>query len=429
MIIKDFLAGTPLDIEKGEGSASTFPDFPDQPEERQAMLSEAHRAIIKSTVPLLESGGEALTTHFYKMLFRDYPQVMPLFNQAHQGTGDQPRALANGVLMYARHIDRLDQLGGLVSAIVNKHVAVNILPEHYPLVGDALLRAIREVLGAEIATDAVIEAWGAAYQQLADILIGAEESVYKQHEEAKGGWRGIRKFIVQQRVGESQEITSFHFAPADGKPVLDFQPGQYIGMSVIIDGQEMRRNYSLSAAPNGKTYRISVKREPGGKVSNYLHDHVQVGQIIDLFPPSGDFTLAGSDKPLVLISGGVGITPMLAMLDAALPTGRPIHFIHAARHGGVHAFREKLDELAQKHPQLKRFFCYETKRTQDIAPDAVGFIDRDKLQGWMPATSDVDAYFVGPKPFMKAIKRYLQELGVPAAQSRYEFFGPAAALD
>ena len=117
------------------------------------MLSAEHRAIIKATVPLLESGGEALTTHFYKMLMSEHPEVRPLFNQANQASGAQPRALANGVLMYARHIDQLEQLGGLVSQIINKHVALNILPEHYPIVGQCLLRSIREVLGAEIATD------------------------------------------------------------------------------------------------------------------------------------------------------------------------------------------------------------------------------------------------------------------------------------
>ena len=393
------------------------------------MLSDAHRAIVKSTVPLLESGGEALTTHFYKMLMRDYPQVIPYFNKAHQGSGDQQRALANGVLMYARHIDQLEQLGGLVSTIVNKHVALQILPEHYPMVGDCLLRAIREVLGPEIATDQVIEAWGAAYGQLADILIGAEEGIYAAREIADGGWRGMRKFVVVRRVEESDEITSFYFAPEDGKAILSYQPGQYIGLRVDVDGEEMRRQYSLSAAPNSKMYRISVKREPNGKVSNYLHDRMTVGRTIDLMPPSGEFTLTASDKPLVLISGGVGITPMLAMLDAVLPTRRPVVFIHAARHGGVHAFGKKIADLAQAHPQLQHYFCYEQPREQDPAPHATGYIDRDKLGNWLPASMDVDAYFVGPKSFMKAVKRHLNDLGVPAAQSRYEFFGPASSLD
>ena len=393
------------------------------------MISDAQRAIVKSTVPLLESGGEALTTHFYQMLLRDYPQVLPLFNKAHQGSGEQPRALAAGILMYARHIDRLDQLGGLVSTIVNKHVALQILPEHYPMVGDCLLRAIREVLGADIATDQVIEAWGEAYQQLADILIGVEAKIYDDKATAAGGWRGSRNFVVARKVQESDEITSFYLEPEDGKPLLAFQPGQYIGLRVFVDGVEMRRQYSLSAVANARQYRISVKREAGGLVSNHLHHQVNENSVIELFPPSGEFTLTASDKPLVLISGGVGITPMVAMLEEALRGSRPVHFIHAARHGGTHAFRRKIDELAQRHPQLKRFFCYEQQREQDQPPHAVGQINREQLRRWMPESTDVDAYFVGPKPFMKAIKRYLGEIGVPPAQSRFEFFGPASSLD
>ena len=391
------------------------------------MLNAEQRAIIKATVPLLETGGEALTTHFYQMMLNEYPEVRPLFNQAHQASGDQPRALANGVLMYARHIDQLEQLGGLVGQIINKHVALQILPEHYPIVGRCLLRAIEEVLGTDIATAEVIDAWGAAYGQLADILIGAEENLYKQKEEADGGWRGAREFRLARRGEESLEIVSFYFAPVDGKPVLKAEPGQYIGLRLMIDGAEQRRNYSLSALCDGREYRISVKRESDGKVSSYLHDHLRVGDTLELFPPAGDFTLAASDRPLVLISGGVGITPTLAMLEAALPTGRPVHFIHCARNGQVHAFREWLDTQAAQHPQLKRFYCY-AEADEAAHADAVGLLNQHLLGEWLPRERDVDAYFLGPKPFMAAVKRQLLALGVPEQQTRYECFGPAAAL-
>ncbi|CRN06909.1 UNVERIFIED_ORG: nitric oxide dioxygenase [Pseudomonas parafulva] len=391
------------------------------------MLNAEQRAIIKATVPLLETGGEALTTHFYQMMLNEYPEVRPLFNQAHQASGDQPRALANGVLMYARHIDQLEQLGGLVGQIINKHVALQILPEHYPIVGRCLLRAIEEVLGTDIATAEVIDAWGAAYGQLADILIGAEENLYKQKEEADGGWRGAREFRLARRVEESLEIVSFYFAPVDGKPVLKAEPGQYIGLRLMIDGAEQRRNYSLSALCDGREYRISVKRESDGKVSSYLHDHLRVGDTLELFPPAGDFTLAASDRPLVLISGGVGITPTLAMLEAALPTGRPVHFIHCARNGQVHAFREWLDTQAAQHPQLKRFYCY-AEADEAAHADAVGLLNQHLLGEWLPRERDVDAYFLGPKPFMAAVKRQLLALGVPEQQTRYECFGPAASL-
>lgn len=393
------------------------------------MLTASDRAIVKSTVPLLESGGEALITHFYQTLLNEYPQVRPLFNQAHQANGDQPRALANGVLMYARHIDQLDELGDLVAKIINKHVALQILPEHYPLVGTCLLRAIREVLGAEIATDEVISAWGNAYGQLADILIGAEKAIYDEKAQALGGWRGARAFKVVGKTTESAEITSFYFAPADGQPILQFTAGQYIGMQLHVNGEEIRRNYSLSALAGNNQYRISVKREPGGVASNYLHDHLQVGDNINLFPPSGEFTLADSDKPLVLISGGVGITPTLAMLEAALQTERPVHFIHCARNGSVHAFRDWIETLASQHPQLKRFYCYAEDDGVSSAAHATGLLDQSRLESWLPESRDVDAYFLGPKGFMAAMKRQLKAAGVPDAQVHYEFFGPAAALE
>jgi nitric oxide dioxygenase len=137
------------------------------------MLSAQDRAIVKSTVPLLESGGEALITHFYRMMLSEYPKCARCSTRPTRPavTSRVPWPMA---LMYARHIDQLDQLGDLVAKIINKHVALQILPEHYPIVGTCLLRAISEVLGDEIATPEVMSAWGAAYGQLADILIGAE---------------------------------------------------------------------------------------------------------------------------------------------------------------------------------------------------------------------------------------------------------------
>lgn len=404
------------------------------------MLTDAQRAIVKATVPLLESGGEALTTHFYKIMLAEHPEVRPLFNQAHQASGEQPRALANGVLMYARNIDRLEALGPLAAQIVNKHVALQVLPEHYPIVGNCLLRAIGEVLGPQVATDALIDAWAAAYQQLADILIGAERAVYDTLAEAPGGWRGARAFRVARKVPESAEITSFHLAPADGGPALDFKPGQYIGLRLVVDGQEIRRNYSLSAAPNGRSYRISVKREAGGLASNHLHDRVAEGDVLELFPPAGHFVLEhdpADDKPLVLISGGVGITPTLAMAEAALEqTQREVVFIHYARNPQVHAFRELIGEWAKDFPgKFKAYVTYEdavptsdTPPPPAAPPHATGRPNLQQLRQWLPADGDFDAYFLGPKPFMAFIKRSLKELGLPEERSRYEFFGPAEAL-
>ena len=399
------------------------------------MLTDSQRAIVKSTVPLLETGGEALTTHFYKILLDGHPEVRPFFNQAHQASGEQPRALANGVLMYAKNIDRLENLGGLAAQIVNKHVSLQVEAAHYPVVGSCLLQAIREVLGEATATDEVLAAWGAAYQQLADILIGAEEKIYADTAAAPGGWRGARSFTITRRVAESAEITSFYLSPKDGGALIGFIPGQYLGLRLVVGGQEIRRNYSLSAAPNGVDYRISVKREAGGVASGHLHEHLKVGDVVDVFPPAGEFVLTPAAKPLVLISGGVGITPTMAMLEAALQTSRPVHFIDFARNSTVHAFRDAVEAQVARHPQLQRFYVYDEAAGTEAGtvgaasiPHATGRLNADQLAQCLPATRDLDAYFVGPPAFMGLIKRQLQQIGVPSAQTNYEFFGPAGAL-
>jgi nitric oxide dioxygenase len=191
----------------------------------------------------------------------------------------------------------------------------------------------------------------------------------------------------------------------------------------------VRRNYSLSAAPNGRSYRISVKREPGGLVSNYLHDRVQEGDTLDLFPPAGEFTLTEGRGPLVFITGGVGITPALAMSEAALEGGRPITFIHYARNAGVHAFGDTIDAWALRHSQLKAYTVYEQADGAARMPDAIGRPALAQLRAWLPDGGEFEAYFLGPKPFMAFIKRALRELGLPDERSRHEFFGPAEALN
>lgn len=384
-------------------------------------------ALIKATVPLLKAQGEAITRHFYASMFRDHPEVKAFFNEAHQGEGSQARALAGAVLAYATHIDRLDAIAPALPRIVQKHAALGVLPEHYPIVGACLLRAIREVLGA-VATDEIIAAWAEAYGALAQLLIDAEEQVYASNEAREGGWRGTRRLRLARKVVESELITSFYLEPVDDQPLLAFTPGQYLTLVLEIDGQTVRRNYSLSDAPSKPWYRISVKRENGGHASNWLHDNLHIGMELQAQAPCGDFRLdATARRPLVLVTGGVGITPAMSMLEASAASGRPIHFIHAAKHGGIHAFRERVENLAAAHANVQPFYVYDEPRESD-QPHAVGFVTEALLAAQLPTDRDVDLYFLGPKPFMKSVYASGLALGIPDAQLRYEFFGPLESL-
>lgn len=391
------------------------------------MFSPKTIPLIQATVPLLKARGEEITQHFYRTMLNEHPELKAFFNEAHQAQGTQARALAGAVLAYASHIDRLEALAPALPRIVQKHVSLGVQPEHYPIVGESLLRAIRHVLG-DVATEDIIAAWAEAYRSLAKLLIDAEEAVYAQTAAQPGGWRGERTMRVLRKVQESDIITSFYLVPADTQPLAPFIAGQYLTLVLDIAGQPLRRNYSLSDAPHQPWYRISVKREQGGTVSNWLHDQVEAGAFLQVQPPAGEFTLdADAQRPLLLVTGGVGITPAMAMLEATAASGRPIRFIHAARHGGAHAFRERVDQLAQAHRNVEAVYIYDEPRAGD-RPHAVGRVDRDLLARQMPDDRDVDLYLLGPKPFMQAIYAHGLALGVPAAQLRYEFFGPAEEL-
>lgn len=405
---------------------------------KPTVMTAEQTAIILATVPILQTGGETLIKHFYGNMLTEYPEVVPFFNKAHQASGDQPRALANAVLMYAKNIERLGNLGPLVGQIINKHVSLNINPAHYAVVGACLLKAIREVLGAEVATDAVIDAWAAAYGQLADILIGAEKNLMATKAAAPGGWQGDREFEVKEKVKESAEITSFILAPSDGGKVLAHEAGQYLGLHLNIGIQEVRRNYSISSVANGEHYRISVKREPGGLVSNHLHDIVQVGHKINLHPPAGDFTLkAVSDatKPIVFLTAGVGITPAMAMLQETLSdknnAARPVKFIHCVRTVDHQAFRKVLLEISAACDHVDYYSAYSEASKQDTPNENeyYGQLSKDQLARWLPPNGDAEVFFLGPKTFMASMKKNLLELGVPEKQLHWEFFGPAADLD
>ncbi|WP_432695467.1 NO-inducible flavohemoprotein [Marinobacterium sp. YM272] len=391
------------------------------------MLSAQSREIIDATLPAVKENARNITDVFYPLMFKRYPQVKAYFNDAHQAQGTQRQALANAVVAYASNLDRLELLGDAVALIVHKHASLNILPEHYPIVGECLLAAIKEVFG-DVATDEVLNAWGEAYQQLADILISAEEAVYQANEQKPGGWRGEREFRLVRKEPESEVITSFYLEPTDGEPVAAFKPGQYTTVILEIDGETTRRNYSLSDSPDKPYYRISVKREAGGRVSNHLHDNLNPGDTVRLTAPCGDFVLSDSDRPLVLLSGGVGLTPTMSMLRPALTSGREVHFVHGALNSATHAFKAAVDQLGEEFDNLEISYCYSEPLPGDDSI-ATGLLDRARLASLLPLEKNPEVYFLGPKPFMQSCYRSLSELNVPKEQLRYEFFGPLESLE
>ncbi|AOZ91512.1 NO-inducible flavohemoprotein [Paenibacillus crassostreae] len=399
------------------------------------MLDQRTIEIIKSTVPVLQVHGTTITTTFYGMLFENHPELLNIFNHANQRQGKQQTALSNAVLAAAVNIDQLSNILPVVKQIAEKHRALGVLPEHYPIVGETLLAAIQQVLG-DAATPEIIDAWGEAYGVIADAFISVEVEKYREAAEASGGWAGFRNFVVNQKVKESEFITSFYLSPQDGGAISSYLPGQYITLRVKPEGEKYThiRHYSLSTAPGQPYYRITVKREdeadnkPAGVVSTYLHKSVDVGTVLEVSAPAGEFTLDQSiDIPVVLISGGVGLTPLVSMLEtlASEQPERKVTYIHAAINGKLHALKGLVEDLVQSQSQLTTYVCYESPNEGDTY-DKPGYIDLPWLQ--KIADPNADFYFCGPTPFMKAIYKALLEWKVPEERIHFEFFGPAGSL-
>ena len=398
------------------------------------MLKPSTIATVKATAPVLAVHGYAIIQRFYERLFQAHPELKNLFNMRHQERGEQQRALAGAVLAYATNVDNLAALTSAVARITHKHASLNVQAEQYGVVGQHLLAAIKEVLG-EAATKDIVDAWTEAYQELADIFIQAEARLYEEAAARPGGWRGWRNFVVSHKRPESEVITSFFLEPEDGRPIADFKPGQYISMVVDVPrlGLQQVRQYSLSDAPNGRWYRISVKRESGdtqhsaGYVSNLLHDLVDTGDVVRIAPPFGDFHVdMEATTPVVLISGGVGLTPLVSMLKTVLKhTDREVVFVHGARNSSVHAMKDRLKGAADTNPRLTSIVFYDAPLETDVPGydhDHVGLVDLRRIPQAV-LKPDADYYICGPLPFMRMQVATLKDMGVDEARLHYEVFG------
>ncbi|MEK4229350.1 NO-inducible flavohemoprotein [Solibacillus sp. FSL H8-0538] len=399
------------------------------------MLDQHTIDVIKSTVPVLEVHGLAITKTFYSNLFKDNPSLLNIFNHTNQEQGRQQNALANTVYAAAKHIDNLEPIVPVVVQIAHKHRSLGILPEHYPIVGQYLLAAIKEVLG-DAATDEILDAWGKAYGVIADIFIQVEEDLYKATE-SNGGWRSFKSFKISRKVVESDLVTSFYLTPVDGSNLPTYKPGQYVSVRVSSPESEylLNRQYTLSQPSNSNEFRISVKRENGsvvnGAVSNFLHDAAE-GTLIEVSAPAGVFTYEPTTAPVLFISGGIGVTPLNTMLQS-IKNKENVTFIQCARNEKVLAFREaiakKMDELNPPKGFNKLLSSFKKDKNPNhkvLFSDQNVYVNAEVLRSLVFA--DTQVYICGPTPFMEAAVNELRELNIPNSQIHYEFFGPALQL-
>lgn len=390
---------------------------------------------VKNTIPVLREHGVLLTKHFYNRMFTHNPELKNVFNMGNQQNERQQTALAMAVLAYAENIENPSVLMSAVNHIGHKHTSLDIRPEHYEIVGKHLIASIAEVLGEAAAPD-LLEAWTLAYQQLVNIMTKHEQKLYSEQVKSTGGWTGWRPFLVKEKIKESDEITSFYLYPADAENVASHLPGQYLSIRLFLPELNLLqpRQYSISCSPNGEYYRISVKKEtgnqhPDGLISNRLHENINIGDVVELTAPAGSFTLNKQGQlHKVFISGGVGQTPLLSMLEDLTNTTKiqenKITWIHGCRSEQVHAFKDRIAEISKSYNALKQHIFYENKQIHE-SKNYHGRVELELLKEEIIG-NQTEYYICGPTPFIKKHYNFLIDNGVKKDSIYFEEFGPSS---
>lgn len=375
-----------------------------QPITDRSALSAEHAEVIKATLPLVGSKINEITPIFYKRMFAAHPELIAnTFNRGNQKQGDQQKALAASIATFATMLvnpDAPDPVQ-LLSRIGHKHVSLGITADQYGIVHEHLFAAIVEVLGADTVTPPVAEAWDAVYWIMANVLIGFENSLYASNDLEPGDV--FREVTVTAKKQISPTVWEYTLQGELVSP----EPGQYTSIGVKLDdGARQLRQYSLLGGSDTE-YRIAV--EDNGEVSGFLRDRVSVGDKIEATIAAGDLVLNKDTSPVVLISQGIGSTPMVGML-AGMDPERDVVVLHADQAESTYAQVEEVQGLVEKLPKAAFEIFY---RDNDQWLEVAGRIP-----------SGASVYLCGGVGFLKNVREQIEALEEQPRDVNFELFAP-----
>jgi ferredoxin-NADP reductase/MOSC domain-containing protein YiiM len=344
---------------------------------------------------------------------------MPSLLYSRGRPGFYMRVLEEGEVGAGDAVERIAT--GPESMTVREVCALLYLPGHTPA---GLRRAL--------AIPALPEGWRGSFTALLEQHAqGAAGNRGLARPSTPPAWTGLRRFRVTDTHMESASVRSLVLEPLDGEPLPGFLPGQFLPLRLRPSGgaPPLLRSYSLAAPHDDRRFRIAVKREAGGPGSAMLHGHVRTGDVLEAGAPRGDFTLdVEGDGPLALVSAGVGVTPVLAMLGALARAGsdRPVWWVHGARDGAEHLFAREVRTLLTRLPGARSHVRCSRPRAEDRQGrdhDAAGRIDLESLLALgVPRTADF--FLCGPSAFLRGLTAALLGWGVEPARLHREVFGP-----
>ncbi len=381
-------------------------------------LTPEQAEIVTQTLPVVGANIEKITPNFYNRMFAAHPELIAdTFNRGNQKQGAQQKALAASVATFAATLVDPDAPAPeeLLSRIGHKHISVGIKPEQYPIVHRHLFDAIEEILTPEVFQGAVRDAWDAVYLEMQRVLINFEKGLYDDLGVEAGDV--FRAAHVVSREERGDDVAVFSVKLDDETPV-SYLPGQYISVrQTMPDGARQLRQYSLVGGKEGvltfAVRRVDASEDlPAGEVSTQLWEKVQPGDAIEISLPAGDLVLdTKSDDPVVLISAGIGATPMIGMLDAlvAADSKRDVVVLHADRAEAADALRAERDNAVAALANARQQVWYE--------PDLMDLTDVDLPEG-------AQYYLCGGNGFLQAVRKQLADCGVDRSNVHFELFSP-----
>lgn len=392
-------------------------------------LSPASEAVVKATAGVVAEHAEAITKVFYPDMFAAHPELMRTFNMANQAVGEQPKALAASVVAYAVSLIDPDaaDFTPVMERIAHKHVSLGIQAQDYTIVGHHLLKAVGTVLGDAV-TPEVASAWDEVYWLFGTMLIAEEAKLY-----ALGGtdpanpWR---KYTVVERREETADVFTLALKPVEGE-LPQHRTGQYVALGIDLPGDKRQpRQYTISNGAGQDTLQVTIRRvhgvdgTPDGEVSTWLYENAQVGTVLDVSQPAGDVVLDDSDAPLVLVSAGIGVTPMAAVLEdiTVRQPRRRVLVLHADVAHETQALysqmRKRIEFLENASSQV--WYERDAETAPTIKPAKAGYMMLDDID----IPTDAKVFMCGPLPFMRGVRKSLLEKGVHPENIGYEVFGP-----
>lgn len=381
-------------------------------------LTPQHAEIISATLPLVGAHIDEITSEFYRRMFAAHPALLRnLFNRGNQAQGAQQRALAASIATFATHLvdSTLPHPADLLSRIGHKHASLGVTADKYPIVHEHLFAAIVEVLGADTVTADVAAAWDRVFWIMADTLIALERDLYAAAGVAEGDV--FHRLRVSARVDDPSGAVLVSVAGAAPVKTL---PGQYVSVGVTLaDGARQLRQYSLVNAADGE---LTFAVKPSGEVSDWIRDKLCVGDLLDVTVPFGDLPAPVRGVPLTLVSAGIGITPMIGILEhlVAGASETSVRVLHADRGDTSHPLRERQRELVEALPHATLDIWYEDGMTAGEPGVHSGRMNLDGIE----LADGTHVYLCGADGFVQAVRPQLIDLGLPAERVHCELFSP-----